>query len=161
MQATRRTALRGAGLASLLAMGVGSTSAHQDTPSQTTKQAEQQTTDKTDAVPVTWANYPRANCHASFEPTVNNGIFGQFIHERNLVPIGARNELGIGENRDTLYSLGVFDLTEPVTITKPDTGDRYQSMNVQNEDQYVKMSVTDPGKYTIKQDLIGGNLLNN
>jgi hypothetical protein len=49
----------------------------------------------------------------------------------------------------------VFDLTEPVTITKPDTGDRYQSMNVQNEDQYVKLSVTEPGEYTITQELIG------
>ncbi|WP_435157500.1 hypothetical protein [Haladaptatus sp. DFWS20] len=36
LQATRRTALRGAGLAGLLAMGIGSDSAHQDTPSQTT-----------------------------------------------------------------------------------------------------------------------------
>ncbi|QLG47508.1 DUF1254 domain-containing protein [Natrinema halophilum] len=135
--ATRRTALQGAGLAGLLALGVGSASAHQDTLSQTPNQAEQQTTDNTDAVPVTWANFPRAYCHASFQPIVSKGGFGQFYHVRNLSPIRAKNELGIGEQRDSLYSFGVFDLTEPVTITKPDTGDRYQSMNVQNEDQYV------------------------
>ncbi|WP_206025707.1 DUF1214 domain-containing protein [Rhodococcus sp. 14C212] len=63
--------------------------------------------------------------------------------------------MGIGENRDTLYSLGVFDLTEPVTITKPETGGRYQSMLVQNEDQYLKLSTTRPGKYTITREQAG------
>ena len=62
--------------------------------------------------------------------------------------------MAIEPNRDTLYSFGVFDLTEPVTITLPDSGDRYQSMNVQNEEQYVKMSVTEPGTYTITQDMV-------
>ena len=91
----------------------------------------------------------------SFQSAVNKGRFGQFYHVRSLAPIGAKSELGIGENRDTLYSLGVFDLTEPVTITKPDTGNRYQSMLVQNENQHVKLSVTEPGTYTLTQDQIG------
>lgn len=64
-------------------------------------------------------------------------------------------QLGIGENRDTLYSLGVFDLTEPVTITKPETSGRYQSMLVQNEDQYLELSTTRPGKYTITRQQAG------
>ncbi|WP_458210936.1 DUF1214 domain-containing protein [Haladaptatus sp. NG-SE-30] len=152
LRATRRTALRGAGLTGLLAMGIGSASADQDTPSQTTNQAEQQTADKTETVPVTWANYPRASCHAVFQLNVNKGGFGQFYHYRNLGPID--EQIAPEENRDTLYSLGVFDLTEPVTITKPDSGDRYQSMNVQNEEQYGKMCVYDPGQYTITQDMV-------
>ena len=153
LRATRRSALQGAGLAGLFAMGVGSASARQNTLTQTTNQAEQQTTDNTNAVPVTWANFPRANCHASFQSTVDDGGFGQFNHIRSLTPI--QDQFAIATNRDTLYSLGVFDLTEPVTITKPDTGDRYQSMNVQNEDQYGKLYVTEPGQYTITQDMVG------
>ncbi|GAA0261012.1 DUF1214 domain-containing protein [Haladaptatus pallidirubidus] len=153
LQATRRTALRGAGLAGFLAMGVGSTSAHQDTPSQITNHAEQQTTDDANATPVTWANYPRANCHASFQATVDKGGFGQFYDFRDITPV--REQLDVEANRDTIYSLGVFDLTEPVTITLPDSGDRYMSMNVQNENQYVKLSVTEPGTYTITQDMVG------
>ncbi|SIR87048.1 Protein of unknown function [Haladaptatus litoreus] len=153
LQATRRTALRGAGLASLLAMGIGSASADQDTPSQTTTQAEQQTTDKSGAVPVTWANYPRANCHASFQATVDEGGFGQLYNFRNITPVS--NQLDVEPNRDTIYSLGVFDLTEPVTITLPDSDDRYISMNIQNECQYAKLSVTEPGTYTITQDMVG------
>ncbi|MFB6140121.1 MAG: DUF1214 domain-containing protein [Halosimplex sp.] len=85
--------------------------------------------------------------------TVDNGGFGQFNHEKNLAPL--ENQLAIQENRDTLYSLGVFDLTDPVTITLPDSCDRYQSMNVQNEDQYAKMCVTEPGTYTITREAVG------
>ena len=58
-------------------------------------------------------------------------------------------------NRDTIYSFGVFDLTTPVTITKPDTGKRFQSMQVINEDQYTPMVVYKPGKYTLTQDKMG------
>ena len=86
-----------------------------------------------DPVSVTWQNYPRANCHASFQATVDKGGLGTFFHVRGLAPVD-EGQLGIGENRDTLYSLGVFNLTEPVTITKPETSGRYQSMLVQNED---------------------------
>ena len=83
---------------------------------------------------VTWENYPRAYCHASFQATVDKVGIGTFYHVRGLAPIDDGGQLGIGENRDTLYSLGIFDLTEPVTITKPETSGRYQSMLVQNED---------------------------
>ena len=111
-------------------------------------------TDGGRAVAVTWGNYPRANCHASFRATVDKGGLGAFYHVRGLAPVG-EVQLGIGENRDTLYSLGVFDLTEPVTITKPDTRGRYQSMLVQNEDQYLKLSTTSPGRYTITREQAG------
>jgi hypothetical protein len=58
-------------------------------------------------------------------------------------------------NRDTLYSVGLFDLNEPLTITKPDTGDRYQSIEVDNQDEYQKRVLYDPGEYTLTQDEIG------
>ena len=115
---------------------------------------EQRKTEVGGTVSVTWENYPRANCHASFRATVDKGGLGKFHHVRGLAPVG-EVQLGIGENRDTLYSLGVFDLTEPVTITKPETSGRYQSMLVQNEDQYLKLSTTRPGKYTITRENAG------
>ena len=41
-------------------------------------------------------------------------------------------------NRDTLYSTAVFDLDAgPVTITLPNAGKRFMSMQVVNEDQYT------------------------
>ncbi|WP_458190974.1 DUF1214 domain-containing protein [Haladaptatus sp. NG-WS-4] len=153
LQSTRRTALRGAGLAGLLTMGVGSANASQGTSSQTTKQAQQQAANKTETVPVTWKSFPRAQLHREMESQVEKGAFGKFYHYRTLAPIDAQIEALT--NRDTLYSFAVFDLTEPVTITLPDTGDRYQSMVVLNEDQYVKMFEYAPGEYTLTRDEIG------
>jgi hypothetical protein len=49
----------------------------------------------------------------------------------------------------------VFDLTELVTISKLDTGNRYQSIQVITEDQYTNVVVHDPGEYTLTQDEIG------
>jgi hypothetical protein len=153
LRATRRTALRGASLAGVLALGVGSATASQPSSEANAQQTDQQPSADDESVPVTWENYPRANCHVAFQSIVDVGGFGQFYHRRNVTPI--EDQIAVGENRDVLASFGVFDLTEPVTITLPDSGDRYRSMNVQNEDQYVKKYATDPGEYTITQDLVG------
>ena len=41
-------------------------------------------------------------------------------------------------NRDTLYSAAVFDLDAgPVTVTLPDAGKRFMSMQVIDEDEYT------------------------
>ena len=116
---TRRNALRAGALASsgLAYGGIASESAVASTP----QTAQDTGPTNNNAVSVTWANYPRANCHAKWQSTVNDGGFGQFDHIRSPTPID--KQLALEMNRDTLYSFGVFDLTEPVTITKPDTGD--------------------------------------
>ncbi len=57
-------------------------------------------------------------------------------------------------NRDTLYNLAVCDLTTPVTITKPDTGDGFHSVMVVNQDEYVPIPFAyEPGKYTINKNV--------
>jgi hypothetical protein len=152
LQATRRNALQGAGLAGLLALGVGSASAHQDSSGSTAHQVGQQTTTGTGTVPVTWKNYTRAQSDAYFAAYVEMGGFGKFYHFRSPTPIDEQNIVKM--NRDTLYSAGVFDLSQPVTITKPDTGDRYQSMQVINQDQYTKLVAYDPGEYTLTRSQV-------
>ena len=48
------------------------------------------------------------------------------------------NQTIVRLNRDTLYSAAVFDLDAgPATITLPDAGKRFMSMQVINEDQYA------------------------
>ena len=153
MQATRRTALRGAGLAGILALGAGKTSASQDVSGATTTQSRTETTADDESVPVTWENYTRAESDMYFQSYVELGGFGEFYYLRELTPIDEQNI--IQKNRDTLYSAGIFDLTEPVTVTKPDTGDRYQLLIVINQDNYVKGSSTTAGEYTLTQDEIG------
>jgi len=63
----------------------------------------------------------------------------------------------IRPNRDTLYSPAVIDLDAgPVTITLPDPGERFRSMQVINEDHYVVGNVEySPGDYTYDREKVG------
>jgi hypothetical protein len=80
--------------------------------------------------------------------------FGRITHMRELFPIGQQ---ATGRpNRDTLYSLGVFDLDAgPVTITLPDPGKRYMSLQVIDEDEYTPLVVYGAGSYTITGEQVG------
>src|SRR5215469_7985274 len=98
------------------------------------------------AVPVTVDNYNRAQSDAYFDLTIKAGAFGKFVHGRELAPIDRRGI--IRPNRDTLYSLAVFDLDAgPVTVTLPDPGKRFMSLMVTDEDQYAPMVVYGGGTY--------------
>jgi hypothetical protein len=98
-------------------------------------------------------NFNRAESDANFKNKVDEGMFGKFGHVREPAPID--KQLVVRVNRDTLFSWGVFDLTQPVTIVKPDTGQRFQSMLVVNEDHYVKLIAYDPGEYVLTREKIG------
>lgn len=153
LRTTRRTALRGTGLAGVLALGGGSVTAGQHSSETNTCEAENEKSADDESVPVTWENYTRAESDTYFQRYVDLGGFGQFYHIRDLVPIDEQNVIQM--NRDTLYSAGVFDLTEPVTVTKPDTGDRYQLMIVINQDHYVNEWSTTADEFTLTQEAIG------
>ncbi len=104
--------------------------------------------------PVTWKNWVRAESDKYFKSYVDVGAFGKFLNLRLPTPIDKQNVVRM--NRDTIYSIGIFDLTTPVTITKPDTGDRFQSLMVVSQDEYVPIPVVyKAGKYTLTQEKIG------
>ncbi len=102
---------------------------------------------------VTTDNFNRAETDFYFKKKVDDGMFGKIVHVREPAPID--KQLIVRMNRDTLYSFGVFDLTEPVTIVKPDTGKRFQSMVIINEDHYIKLVAYDPGEYVLTREKIG------
>jgi hypothetical protein len=79
--------------------------------------------------------------------------FGKIQHYRNLVPIDQQGVIRM--NRDTLYSYGIFDLTSPVTIHKPDSHGRFQSLIVINQDHYVKLVSHEAGSYQLNQENMG------
>lgn len=59
-------------------------------------------------------------------------------------------------NRDTLYGAAVFDLrAAPVTITLPDPGARFMSMQVLDQDEFTPAVVYKPGAYTFSEKEIG------
>ena len=106
------------------------------------------------AVPVTVDNYNRAQSDVYFGLTVKTGAFGKFRHRRELVPVDRRGI--IRPNRDTLYSLAVFDLDAGrVTVTLPDAGKRFMSMQVVNQDQYTPVVYYGAGSHALTKDGIG------
>ena len=104
--------------------------------------------------PVTVKNFQRAESDTYFNKYVNNGAFGKFFHARGPTPI--ENQKIVRMNRDTLYSAAIIDLeASPVTITLPDTGKRFMSMQIISEDHYSPAVVYAPGTYTYDKSSIG------
>ena len=102
---------------------------------------------------VTVDNFVRAETDVTFERFVKQGRFGTFGHNRTPTPVDEQNVIRM--NRDTLYSSGVFDLTEPVTIVKPDPARRFQSMLVINQDHSMRPVEHGSGEFTLTRDLVG------
>jgi hypothetical protein len=105
-----------------------------------------------DCIPVTADNFSRAetDLYMNAVATQRDG-FGKFEHERTPTPLDKQTVIRM--NRDTLYSGAVFDLDAgPATITLPDGGKRFMSMQVINEDQYPrnlqKTQVSKPTRQT-------------
>ena len=106
------------------------------------------------AVPVTVDSFPRAESDLYMSKMVKDGAFGKLLHRRE--PASIDDQTVIRLNRDTLYSSGVFDLDAgPVTITLPDAGSRFMSMQVINEDHYVPEVVYGKGSYTLTRGKVG------
>jgi len=89
-----------------------------------------------DAPEVTGFNYVRAESDIQMKGYIESfDILGKFHHSRQ--PYDVDNQITIRGNRDTLYSFGVFDLRSPVTIRLPETGGRYQSLMIVNQDHSI------------------------
>ena len=102
---------------------------------------------------VTVFNFVRAETDMTADRYVKQGAFGKFLHIRQPVPIDRQDVIRM--NRDTLYSAAIFDLTEPVTITKPDSGDRFQSMLIINQDHSIFPAEHGSGEFTYTKVGIG------
>src|SRR5262245_18110292 len=103
---------------------------------------------------VTVENYNRAQSDVYFAGLVKSGGFGKFRHGRELVRPDQRGI--IRPNRDTFYSLAVFDLDAgPVTITLPDGAERFMAMQIVNEDQYTKGVYNGAGSRTLTRAMAG------
>ena len=107
------------------------------------------------AVPVTVENFARSESDLYMGNTARDGGFGKFHHNRT--PTEIDKQFVIRMNRDTLYSGAVFDLDAgPVTITLPDAGKRFRSMQVTNEDHFVVGNVEyRAGNYTYDKAKVG------
>jgi metallo-beta-lactamase class B len=103
---------------------------------------------------VTLANFVRAETDRYFAQTANDGSFGTLRHRRTMTPIDAQEVVRM--NRDTLYSSGVFDLdAAPLTVTLPDSGRRFMSMQIISQDHHTTGVVYAPGRFTYDLKKVG------
>jgi hypothetical protein len=111
---------------------------------------------KTSTAPiqVTEENFRQAESDLYFQNSIKLGGASKFHHIRGAMPID--NQTVIRANRDTLYSSALFDLDAgPVTITLPDPGGRFMSLQVFDEEQYSAETVYAPGSFTYTKEKIG------
>lgn len=105
------------------------------------------------AEPVTVDNFVRAESDMTFDRYVKQGAFGKLLHIRQPTPIDQQDIIRM--NRDTLYSAGVFDLSDPVTIVKPDSAGRFQSMMVISQDHSMLPVEHGAGEFILTQEKVG------
>ena len=107
-----------------------------------------------DTVPVTVDNFVRAESDLYLDGATKKFGFGEFGFESEMAPIDAQTVIRM--NRDTLYGAAVFDLDAgPVTVTLPDPGKRFMSMQLINEDEYTPAVLYGAGSHTLTKDEIG------
>lgn len=105
------------------------------------------------AEPVTVENFKRAETEYYMAKRAATSGIGKLSHERAPKTVEGQDVIRL--NRDTPYSEGVFDLSTPLTIVKPDGGKRFQSIMVLNQDHFIKKVIYAPGTYTLTQNDMG------
>ncbi len=105
--------------------------------------------------PVNVLNYVRAESDFQFQDyAAKAGGVGKLMNFRKVYSV--ENQTTIRGNRDTLYSFGVYDLAAgPVTIIKPDSPDRFQSLLVIDQDEYNPVLKNGAGDVTLSIDKVG------
>ena len=97
--------------------------------------------------PVTIDNFVRAESDLDMGGLLKDsgGQLGTFDHRREVANIDHQTVIRL--NRDTIYSSALFDLeAAPVTITLPDAGSRFMSMQVISEDHMCPRCTTRPAR---------------
>jgi hypothetical protein len=106
--------------------------------------------------PVTVNNFVRAESDLYMAGILKDGggAMGRFNHVREVAPIDRQNVIRL--NRDTMYSSAVFDLAAgPVTLTLPNAGKRFMSLQVISQDHYTPMVVYKAGPVTLTRENVG------
>jgi hypothetical protein len=74
---------------------------------------------------------------------------GVNVFRHNREPTSIEGQTVIRMNRDTLYSFAIVDISEGAVVTVPESGDRYLSVMVVNQDHYINRLFHDPSEYDL------------
>ena len=101
--------------------------------------------------PVNVDNFCRAETARMFLALeLQAGGVNRLQHFRDPTPLDQQPV--IRQNRDTLYSPAVVDLSAGATLTLPDSGGRYLSVMVVNEEHYINRIYHEPGDHELGVD---------
>ncbi|TDP89716.1 uncharacterized protein DUF1254 [Leucobacter luti] len=107
------------------------------------------------AIPVNVQNFNRAETDLMFSRLAAPCGVGQWNHSTEVTPLDKQPV--IRQNRDTLYSITILDVREDVTLTLPDTGDRYISAFVINQKHFGQTILSEPGEHVLTRSLVGSD----
>jgi para-nitrobenzyl esterase len=108
----------------------------------------------TEPTKVTAHNFARAETDLYFARLAKDTGIGKLSHRRAPASIDEQDVVRM--NRDTLYSSGVFDLgAAPLTITLPDPGKRFMSLQAVSQDHYAIETVYGPGRFSYDEKKVG------
>ncbi|RLP77267.1 DUF1254 domain-containing protein [Mycetocola tolaasinivorans] len=110
------------------------------------------------ATRVTADNFVRAESNRMFAALLagTEGV-GHWVHHRE--PSALDDQRVIRQNRDTLYSSIVLDVSEGATLTLPDAEGRYLSAALISQDQYTSRVLHDAGEHAITRDEVGSDFV--
>lgn len=96
-------------------------------------------------------NFVRAETAAQIDRALKaTGGVNKWLHIRQPTPLDQQPVIRM--NRDTLYSMVLVDISKGATFTMPDSGDRYMSVMVVNEDHYLNKVIHDAGTYELTME---------
>jgi hypothetical protein len=96
-------------------------------------------------------NYVRAKTAFHFDRVLmRSGSINSLGHVRQPIPLDQQNSRRM--NRDTLYSSAVIDISQGASFSMPDSGGRYMSAAIINQDHYINKIFHGPGEHTLTLD---------
>jgi hypothetical protein len=119
-------------------------------PTVESEQADSQQTAKS-ALIVTRENYPTVETSRQFAIQINNaGGINKLNRFDGVAKLDDQPIIRL--NQDTVYTMGVVDVSKGATVTIPDAGDRFISTTFVDSDHYVHAANYGSGTYDIPQD---------
>ena len=95
-------------------------------------------------------NFARAETDRMFAALGARGGVNHLFHHRE--PASVDDQPVIRQNRDTLYSSSIVDISGGATLTLPDAGSRYMSVMVVNNDHYINDVFHESGDHDLTVD---------
>ena len=96
-------------------------------------------------------NFVRAESDRMFA-ALSQQAGGVNVLHHHREPASIDEQPVIRQNRDTLYSSAIVDISQGATLTVPDAGDRYLSVMVVNNDHYINNVIHTPGVHDLTVD---------